>query len=291
MPVCAGSLARRTAAGLLAAGLLLAGPAGAGAPARVMSLNLCADVLLLHLAEREQIASLTFLAASSPLSPVTELAQGLPANHGSAEEVIALDPDLVLVHRYSNTQLLQALEALGYRLWKVDAPATLEAAAVQMEELSQVLGTAARGRQLASTLRNLPSSRGDTGTPAPVVAIYGPNGMTAGRGSLLHDLLQRVGLANFAALHELPATDRIPLELLLQSPPDGLVLSGESSHRRDTLAQFTLHHPALEALGHDRPRSEIPGRYWSCGGPEIIEAHRRLQLLKNALAAKGRKHD
>ena len=44
------------------------GGADAGAqPTRVMSLNLCTDVLVLHLAQREHIVSLSFVATDSPL--------------------------------------------------------------------------------------------------------------------------------------------------------------------------------------------------------------------------------
>ena len=70
------------------AGLLLA--AGVNAqPTRVMSLNLCTDVLALHLAQREHIVSLSHIATNSPLSPIVEQARGIPSNRASAEEIVA----------------------------------------------------------------------------------------------------------------------------------------------------------------------------------------------------------
>ncbi len=252
-----------------------------------MSLNLCADVLLLHLARPEQIASLTFLAATSPLSPVHDLAAGLPINHGSAEEVIALQPDLVLVHRYSNTHLVNALEDLGFRLWEVESPDSLESAAAQMEALALVLGNPERGKQLAGQLRQLPAGSEPASNTSPVVAVYGPNGMTTGAGSLLHDLIQRTGLRNFASQQQLPATGRIPLETLLMHPPRALVLSGEKQQQGSTLAEQTLQHPALRQMAGTLPTAHIPGRYWSCGGPEILEAGQRLRQLRTQLTAEG----
>ncbi len=272
---------KKTAGLLIIATTLAATAAGAAAPARIMSLNLCADVLLLQIAAPEQIASLTFLAGSSPLSPVKDQAKGIPVNHGSAEEVLALDPDLVLVHRYSNVQLVQALEKLDFKLWKVDAPATVEAAAKQIEALSAVLDRQERGQEIASALRNLPDF---SHLPeAPVTAIYGPNGMTATPGALLHDLLVRAGLRNFAEIHALPGNGRIPLETLLEFPPDALVLSGESQTQRTTLAQQSLHHPALLHMAGDIPSTHIPGKFWSCGGLELTEAFNRLYALRQRL--------
>lgn len=267
----------------------LPGPSWAGGtPQRIMSLNLCADVLLLHLADRDQIASLTFLAATSPLSPVREQAAGLPVNYGSAEEVVALDPDLVLVHRYSATPLVQALEALGFALWRIDAPASVTEAADQIRALGARIGQPARGQALARQMQALPERR--HAAWQPVTAVYGPNGMTAAPGSLLHDLMLRAGLRNFAARHALPGTGRIPLELMLQSPPDALVFSGDTAATGDTLAQRSLQHPALQRLAQTLPTRQIPGEYWSCGGPEIRIAMTRLLQLRTTLVSMEASH-
>lgn len=271
--------------GFLAVALFISTITCAQPPQRIMSLNLCADVLLLHLADPGQIRSITFLAGSSPLSPVIELAKGLPSNYGTAEEVLALEPDLVLVHRYSNIHLVQALEKLGFRLLRIEAPSTLEAAARQIESLSTLLGHAERGLHIAEQLRQLPDL--SNAPSKPVTAIYGPNGMTATPGALLHNLLERAGLTNFAALHQLPDNGRIPLETLLTHPPQALVLSGEHNQRSNTLAQETLQHPALAGLAGNMPMTRIPSRYWSCGGPELMEAFTRLQQLRNTVIDEG----
>lgn len=278
---------RRVDIAILLAALFFCSPLQANTPGRVMSLNLCADVLLLHLARPEQIASLTFLASSSPLSPVKKASSGFPINHGTAEEVVATNPDLVLVHRYSSTALTQALENLGFKLHRVDSPPTLDAAAKQIELLASALGAEDKGRITAERLRQLPDASSQQ--TRPIAAIYGPNGMTATPGSLLHDLVERAGLRNFAALNTLPANGRIPLETLLMQPPQALVLSGDSDEDVMTLAQQSLRHPALQSMARDISLAHIPSRYWSCGGPEVIETLHRLQAL--AKQAGENRHD
>ncbi|NIQ93173.1 MAG: ABC transporter substrate-binding protein, partial [Desulfuromonadales bacterium] len=52
-----------------------------------VSLNLCADQLVLQLLERRRIASISFVGADPLYSPVAEEAAGIPLNHGQAEEV------------------------------------------------------------------------------------------------------------------------------------------------------------------------------------------------------------
>ncbi len=74
----------------------LAAAAPATNPARVMSLNLCTDQLLLVLLPRERITSVSFLSLSSQNAVFTAEAAGVPVNYGSLEEVFVQMPDLVI---------------------------------------------------------------------------------------------------------------------------------------------------------------------------------------------------
>ncbi|RLA20277.1 MAG: ABC transporter substrate-binding protein, partial [Gammaproteobacteria bacterium] len=80
---------------------LLPGAAFSAKPQRIVSLNLCADQLLLQLAEPKAIASLTHLAADPELSYLAEEATNYPLNYGSAEEILQLDPDLILAGSFT----------------------------------------------------------------------------------------------------------------------------------------------------------------------------------------------
>ena len=70
---------------LFCAGLLLVPQlCAAAAPQRVMSLNLCADQLLLALLPEQRIASLSWLSQTEGDPYWLTTAQRLPANHGTA---------------------------------------------------------------------------------------------------------------------------------------------------------------------------------------------------------------
>src|SRR5882672_11798416 len=66
--------------------------AQAPAPSRIVSLDLCADQLLIELVDRARIAAVTHLAADSAVSAIPERAKGLPVTHGAAEDVLRYDP-------------------------------------------------------------------------------------------------------------------------------------------------------------------------------------------------------
>ena len=79
--------------GLLAATL----SAAAAEPRRIVSFNLCADQLVLALADPEQIAGLSPYAADPALSIVADKARQFRRLDWQSESTIALSPDLVLV--------------------------------------------------------------------------------------------------------------------------------------------------------------------------------------------------
>ena len=104
---------RRSAlAGGLAVGL---GAAAPGEPRRVVSLNPCLDTMLAHLADRRQIAALSHYARQPQGSTIAQIARTLPFTYESAEEVVALRPDLVLTARHSSPATRAALSRLQIR--------------------------------------------------------------------------------------------------------------------------------------------------------------------------------
>ena len=80
-------------------GAAAGGEAGAEAPRRVVSINLCTDQLALAVAAPGQLVSVSELARDPALSAMASRAAAIPSNRGRAEEVLALRPDLVLASR------------------------------------------------------------------------------------------------------------------------------------------------------------------------------------------------
>ncbi|MBI1186619.1 MAG: ABC transporter substrate-binding protein, partial [Alphaproteobacteria bacterium] len=88
---------RRAIAGAAAGACL----PGGDAPRRVVSLNPCLDVILVHIADRTQIAALSHYARDASSSTIADIARTLPFTYESAEEILSLDPDLVLASTHS----------------------------------------------------------------------------------------------------------------------------------------------------------------------------------------------
>src|ERR1700722_17184689 len=96
--------------GVAIALLVLCGPAIAAPPQHIMSLTVCTDELLMDLAAPGQIASISYLSREKAALKLWPQAASVPVNHNTAEEVLALKPDLVLTLPYASTGLRALLE-------------------------------------------------------------------------------------------------------------------------------------------------------------------------------------
>jgi len=76
---------------------------------RVVSLNPCLDVILVNVADRDQIAALSHFSRDKNTSTIADLAATFPMSRESAEEVISFSPDLVLTSRHSSLATRNAL--------------------------------------------------------------------------------------------------------------------------------------------------------------------------------------
>ena len=208
---------------------------------RIVSINLCTDLLVLMLARRSAIASLSYLARDPAIPPLAEEAKGIAVNHGRAEEILGFAPDLVLTGPFIGRTTAALLRRLGVRVLAVDLARSLADVRRITREVGAAIGEPARAEKLIAkmdaTIAALPRPTGRR----PVAAVLRPNAVTMGRGTLMDDLLTAVGFDNLAARRGLVGYGYLPLETLLLAAPDIVVL-GPTDARRPALADKVLRH-------------------------------------------------
>ena len=135
---------------LLGAAVLFPGIAAAAPPARVMSLNICTDQLLLALAPERRIASITFMAREQvPLRHWPQAAR-IPVNYGSAEEILAARPDLVLAGPFLSPLTRKVLADSGVTLVQVPLAENFAQIATVTRQVAAALHAEARGEVLVA---------------------------------------------------------------------------------------------------------------------------------------------
>jgi iron complex transport system substrate-binding protein len=269
-PERADLLARCVAAVLPALATL--SPAAAQAQAsRVISLNLCTDQLLLTLADRSAIASVTYLVRDCTISAQCRAAGSVPINYGTAEELVAAGPDLVLGGRYTARTAIGIARRLGMTVIELDPPTSLDMVRAQIREVADGLGRPERGAAMIADLDRRVAEMPVAEGMRPVAAVYQANGMTVGAGSLIDAALRVAGFDNLTRRLGLENYLYLPLETLIAKRPDLLILNNPRAIY-PSLAESVLRHPAIAAAIARNRRVVIPQSLWICGGPEIGDA-------------------
>jgi iron complex transport system substrate-binding protein len=257
---------------LCAAGSWLVATTLAGAadpPRRVVSFNICADQLVVALADPAQVAGLSPYAGDPMLSAVAAAARAYRTVPWHAESVVPLDPDLVLVGPRDRSVTQRLLSALGFRVVGIDLVGTLALARQQIREVAALLGQPGRGEALLVELDAARARLAAAPRPkARTALLVGHGGYSEGPESLAAGLIAEAGLLPPAGA---PAGigGFVPLERLVMLRPDLLVVSSAIEVPRDQGALY-LTHPALRELYPPSRRLTLPGRYTLCGGPGLI---------------------
>jgi len=261
----------------------------AAPPRNVVSLNLCTDELLMLLADPEQIASVTWLVKDPTLSWFARQSERYPSNRGLAEEILVLQPDLVLAGTFTTPTTISLLKQLDVPLLQLPMAKDLADIVEQIRAVARVLGQIERGEQVVAEmhkkLAQLPPWPDDA---APLIAaLFQPNGLTATADTLVHDALRQAGVQNLAVLRDLPNYARLPLETLLYDQPDLLVLN-DYVEKQPSLAQQVMRHPALQRSFMHARSVVVPAQAWSCGSPNFVRA---VDILRRAALALLARHE
>lgn len=254
----------------------------APAPRRIVSLYLCADQYLLTLADPEQIVALSRFARDPGLSEQAARAAAFPLTGGSAEEVLKLRPDLLLTGSGGAAGVLAGLSGRNVATLELSTAQSYDEIKARIREVAAAVGHPARGEALIARmdarLARVPRGAGR----GRVAAYYQRRGYLTGSGTLIDELMHRVGLANLATRLGRPALSRVSLEQIVRARPDLLLVETATERVTDQGTEM-LHHPALSRI----PRLSLPQAWTVCGGPGYVWAAERLsRQLAGANAAR-----
>ncbi|MFN3869298.1 MAG: ABC transporter substrate-binding protein [Hyphomicrobiaceae bacterium] len=271
------------------AAALLVAPSQAGSaaspaaakPQRIVSINLRTDQLLVDLVPRDRIAALSHLAGDVTLSAIAPRVGGIKTVPGSAEQVLALAPDLVLTTEYSTPQVVALLKRVGVHVVTVPLASDLDAIRRAVRQVAAAVGEVERGESAIAAFDGRLAALQPATAMRPTALAYQVNSLTAGPGGIIDTMLSTAGYRNMAAEMKLGPAGRLPLETFVTHPPNLIVLANAPDAFRSVTAD-NLRHPALRDVLRRRPHAEIPMPIWLCGSPSVAEGIERLA------AARGR---
>ena len=245
----------------------------ADAPARVISVNLCTDQLAMTLSGPEQLISISYLSRDPMSSAMWKDAQNYEINHGQIEEIVLLQPDLVLAHEWTSPLLLSMLDRFEINYVQFSSANTLEEVPPLIEKMGDALGQYEKSQAVISSFEIQKTQLIDRVkpiTPAPRIAAYGPNGWVGGANSLGADIMAKAGFENISSAYGLEYGGFMPLEVMVMAKPDVVLTS--TPWPKSSRGESLLTHPALFAVAKgaiEQPKSDAS---WDCGTPEVLNA-------------------
>lgn len=266
-----------TRAALLAGlcGLAACAPA---APARapdaahptIVSLNPCLDAILVEVAPPSQVLALSHYSRDPGSSSIpVGVASRYGVTGGTAEEVIAARPDLVMASIYLPQPTRAALERAGLRIATFGSPVTLAESLAQVREVAALAGRKAQGEALAHRIAAPASPPGGKID----ALLWQPGEIVAGENTLIAELLRQEGFASHAARRGLKQADGVHLETILADPPSVLLVAGDAAGQRHPLMRGAFKHMLV---------ADFDPSLIYCGGPTIPKARARLRQIRAA---------
>ncbi|WP_319518157.1 ABC transporter substrate-binding protein [uncultured Martelella sp.] len=256
------------------------------APARVVSINLCTDQMAMALAGEGQLISISALAVDPAVSAMAEEAAAYPLNHGQAEEVFLLKPDLVLAGSYTTRETVNLLKRLGVPVAEFAPEASLEDVRENLLRMGHLLGREAAAERIVADMDEIRAALLEQPASDKTAALYYANGYTSGEGTLAGDIVADAGLDNIGISAGIDGLGRLPLERLIMAAPE-VIIGGDSGYDAPALAEAPFAHPAFRAAAEKAELIDLPSRLTICGGPFNLDA---IARLRNGVA-KGNGHE
>lgn len=230
------------------------------APAGIVSIDYCADQMLLKLVDRARIVG---------VSPEVELdrtfsvprAVGLPRVRPDIENILKLNPAIV-VKSYGGGPMLDAqLRKAGIKVVQLGYAPTLADIATQTLETARALDAEEEGRKTVAVFNRQLAGAAMTGKP-PSLLYVTPGGVTTGPGSMIDDMIRAGGYRNYegrAGWHNLP------LEAMTRDTPDAVLAAFFDNPAHEQDAWSSARHPLVREILRDVPRLNVSGASVSCG--------------------------
>jgi iron complex transport system substrate-binding protein len=234
--------------------------------------------VLVQVADPQQIAGISHYSQDPRATSIPiDLARRFVATSGTAEEVVALAPDLVIAGGHVAPSTVAALARMGIPLVQIGIPTSVAESKAQVRTIAAAVGKVGRGEELAVRIDAAVAAAHGSGVPTPAL-IWQGGGLVPGTGTLASELLQIAGFHNMSADYGLQTWDVLPLEPLVARPPRVLLSVGAAA-RDDRM----LSHPVLEHLRGRIAVRRFPERLLNCGGPTIIDAVGLLARIRQSL--------
>ena len=257
----------RLAKSLVLLALLASKTTLATEPQRVVSLDYCADQYVLKLLPRSRILAVS-PDAEKKFSYMRDAAHGLPTVRPVAEDVLMLEPDLVIRSYGGGPRAVTFFENAGVPVLQVPFANNVDDIRAMILLLAEGLGATEQGVVVVAEMDQRLAALRDAEEPRTALYMT-PTGVTSGRGTLIHEMLAEANLENF---ERRPGWHSLPLERLAFEQPDLVAAAFFDVNTDHPSLWSAMRHPVARQQISEQPTVMLQGAWTSCGGWFLLDA-------------------
>ncbi|MCY4436535.1 MAG: ABC transporter substrate-binding protein [Chloroflexi bacterium] len=246
-------------------------------PQRIVSLTLGTDEILLSLVDTARVRGVTYLAGDSMWTNVSEIARQVENTvQSDPEQIIALEPDLVLAATYNNPDHIKLLRDAGIPVVVVSLFDSVGQVADNIRFVAHLTGDEARAEELIAAMEERLAAIEAQVAKAetkPRVLFYTAFGSSAGKGSTFSDIVQRAGGINLGDEVLDGPFGEISLEKIVELNPDVIITDEFAPEDNAKWQENFSNHPALANVNAKKNGHiyTVPARHLSTLSHYIVE--------------------
>ena len=199
-------------------------------PTKIVSLPLGICEMLLSVADKSEIAAMTYYVDDPIVSNIADEAKGVGQRLDfNAEKILALQPDLVIVDTWQDANIVKQLRDAKINVFVSIAPVNVD----QQKELLKLLGNITDNKAKADEVNNWMDTKlkavsdklsGLKEEQKLTIIDYSEMSTTSGKGTNFDDVVTRAGLINPVSKEGLTGWPQLSKEMIVQYNPDLICL-------------------------------------------------------------------
>ena len=257
-------------------------------PSRIVSLTYGTDEILTEVVDTKRIQAYSRWAGDNEISFITkEQAQKVGCKvHDSLENILKLEPDLVVASIATSNELVQSLEHMGIKVYIARSPHNYQEMCAKIVNLAEAVGEKAKGDALVSKinermqaleqrLSKLPDSK------RKVAVAFNFTSAMGRRGDLLDNMMTMAHVINGAAAVTPPISEHgsvvISKEMVVGINPDVFLLPTWNFNNKQDIkgyAHAVKNDPAyrnVKAVKNDQIKF-VSDKYRYVASQHVVEA-------------------
>lgn len=207
------------------------------APQKVLTLALSSDGIVMGLGMEDKLVAVNYLADDPVSSNLVEQAKKIQhkIKNPSAEEVLALKPDVVFAYDWSDMNRVENLRNLGMNVIVLKGPATIEDIKQNVRTIAKAMHADSKGEELvklmdsrlAQVKQQVAALRLQQPKKIVLVSLMSSYG---GKGCIFDDMCKEAGVINGVSAAGIKNGQQITKEMLVKIDPDLLIMPVYNDH-------------------------------------------------------------